>query len=131
MKKMYMPKGFKKQELLPAIVQDDKTKQVLMVAYMNKEAYWKTLETKKAHFYSRSRKKLWMKGEESGHTQTIKHVYVDCDEDAVLLSVHQKNAACHTGYKSCFFSEVQRNGTTAARGKKRFNPEEVYGTKKK
>ncbi len=129
--KFYMPKGFDKQEILPAIAQDEKTKDVLMVAYMNKEAYRKTLETGKAHYYSRSRNKLWMKGEESGHTQTVKRVYVDCDEDTVLLSVRQKNAACHTGYKSCFFSEVLDDGTTRARGRKLFDPDKVYKKKKK
>lgn len=129
--KHYIPKGFEKQEILPAIAQDEKTKEVLMVAYMNKEAYKKTLESGKAHYFSRSRNRLWMKGEESGHTQTVKKVFVDCDEDTVLLTVKQENAACHTGYKSCFFSEVLSNGTTAARGRKLFNPDKVYGSKKK
>lgn len=128
--KIYMPRGFEKHELLPAIVQDAKTKQVLMAAYMNKDAYRKTMETKKAHFYSRSRNKLWMKGEESGHVQTVKKIFVDCDEDTILLYVHQKNAACHIGYKSCFFSEALDDGTTAARGKKVFEPSKVYKSKK-
>lgn len=129
-KKIYMPRGFEKHELLPAIVQDAKTKQVLMAAYMNEEAYRKTMETKKTHFYSRSRNKLWLKGEESGHVQTVKKIFVDCDEDTLLLFVTQNNAACHKGYKSCFFSEVLDNGNTVVREKKIFDPLKVYKTKK-
>lgn len=129
-KKLYVPEGFKKHDILPAIVQDAKTKQVLMVAYMNEKAYRLTVRTKKAHFYSRSRNKLWMKGEESGHTQTVKKIFVDCDEDTLLLDVTQKNAACHEGYKSCFFREVLDNGTTSVREKKLFDPSAVYKRKK-
>ena len=88
--------------LMPAVVQDANTREVLMVAYMNNEAFDLTIKTKKAHFYSRSRQKLWLKGESSGHTQEVKEVRIDCDNDTVLLLVDQKVAACHTGYFSCF-----------------------------
>src|SRR3989344_2791234 len=92
----------KGDSVVPVIVQDWKTSEILMLAYTNKEAWEKTLKTKKAQFYSRSRKKLWMKGETSGNIQEIKEILVDCDNDAVLLKVNQiGNAACHTGYRSC------------------------------
>jgi len=106
------------------IVQDWKTSEILMLAYTNKEAWEKTLKTKKAQFYSRSRKKLWMKGETSGNIQEIKEILVDCDNDAVLLKVNQiGNAACHTGYRSCFYRDI--NGKIVS--KKIFDPEEKYG----
>lgn len=110
--------------LVPAIVQDYKTGEVLMLAYMDEVAWQKTLETRKAHFYSRSRKKQWMKGEESGNIQEVKEMYIDCDEDSVLLKVNQVgDAACHTGYRSCFY----RDEAGKVIGKKIFNPEEKYG----
>lgn len=116
--------------LVPVVVQDVNTKDVLMVAYMNKEAWDKTLETKKAHFYSRSRKKLWQKGEESGHVQVVKDIRLDCDNDTVLLIVEQiGGAACHTGYKSCFYKRVVCNNgnlSTEICGDKIFDPKEVY-----
>lgn len=93
--------------LVPAVVQDVKTKQVLMLAYVNEEAYEKMLETGDTWFYSRSRNKLWHKGEESGHFQDIKGMYLDCDLDTLLIYVKQTGAACHTGAYSCFFNEVQ------------------------
>ena len=93
--------------LVPAIIQDAETGKVLMLAYMNSIAWEKTLETGKAWFYSRSRDKQWMKGEESGNVQIVKEVFVDCDDDTVLLKVEQVgNAACHKGYSSCFFRKV-------------------------
>src|SRR2546425_10056848 len=93
--------------LLPAIAQDADTGQVLMMAWMNREAYEETLRTRRACYFSRSRKRLWRKGEESGHVQDVQSVYVDCDSDTVLLKVHQRGgAACHEGFKSCFFREV-------------------------
>ena len=95
--------------LVPAIIQDAKTGKVLMLAYMNPIAWEKTLETGKAWFYSRSRDKQWMKGEESGNVQIVKEVFVDCDDDTVLLKVEQVgNAACHKGYTSCFFQKSKR-----------------------
>lgn len=92
--------------LLPVVTQDDKSDQVLMVAYMNKEAFDKTLETKKVHYYSRSRQSLWLKGETSGHYQILKHMFLDCDNDTLLLKVEQQGAACHTGAYSCFYKTV-------------------------
>lgn len=101
-----MRPDFKKMELIPAIVQDYQTKEVLMLAYVNEEAYDKMLEIKQTIFYSRSRQKLWHKGEESGHFQDIKGMYLDCDLDTLLIYVKQTGVACHTGAYSCFFNEV-------------------------
>lgn len=99
--------SFDSRGLIPVIVQDHNNGQVLMVAYMNEEALRKTLETRKAHYWSRSRKKLWLKGETSGHVQTVKGISVDCDRDAILLKVDQKVAACHEGYRTCFFRTLK------------------------
>lgn len=93
--------------LIPAVIQDHRTGEVLMVGYMNREAVEKTLAGPYVTFWSRSRKKLWLKGEESGHTQEVKKVLLDCDGDALLLSVEQKVAACHEGYRSCFFRSIE------------------------
>jgi len=113
--------------LLPAIAQDAQTGEVLMMAYMNAESYAQTLATGQAVYYSRSRKKLWRKGEESGNVQQVRAVFVDCDRDTILLSVEQiGGAACHEGYKSCFFRQVTPDGLKgiASRG---FDPAKVYG----
>lgn len=115
-----------KDGLLPAIVQDHKTKEVLMFAFMNEEAFELTLKTKLAHYYSRSRRKLWKKGEESGHVQRVKEIRIDCDRDCLLLIVEQDTAACHTGYVSCFYRTIEGEVI----GKKAFNPELVYGDQK-
>ena len=115
------------QGLVPAIIQDWKTGEVLMVAYMNADSWAKTLETGKACFWSRSRQKLWLKGETSGHVQMVKEIYLDCDNDALLLKVEQVGgAACHTGYRSCFYRQVV-NGRTVTKGERVFDPKEVYG----
>lgn len=106
-----------------------------MVAYMNEEALKKTLKTKKAHYWSTSRNKLWLKGESSGHIQFVEEVLVDCDEDAILLKVKQEGGACHTGYYSCFYRKIdlddldKLNDTEKLEkiGKKIFEPEEIYG----
>jgi phosphoribosyl-AMP cyclohydrolase len=112
--------------LVPAIVQDHETGEVLMLAYMNQEAWDKTLATGRAHFWSRSRKKLWCKGETSGHIQEVREVYVDCDLDTVLLRVHQVGgAACHEGYRSCFYRKVE-GGNLKVAGARVFDPKEVY-----
>lgn len=117
---------FDKDGLVPAVIQDVETRQVLMVAYMNRGALEKTLTTGKTHFWSRSRQKYWMKGEESGHVQFVKEVYVDCDADCLLLVVEQKVAACHTGFRSCFYRIW--NGTTLVEsGQKVFDADAVYG----
>ncbi|MBR4163136.1 MAG: phosphoribosyl-AMP cyclohydrolase [Solobacterium sp.] len=93
--------------LLPCIVQDAQTNQVLMLAYMNEESLQKTIETKLATYYSRSRKALWVKGETSGHYQHVKEILVDCDEDTILIKVDQEGAACHTGKYSCFYRNIE------------------------
>lgn len=119
---------FEKQGgLIPAIIQDYETGIVLMLGYMNREAWLKTLETGNATFWSRSRNKLWIKGESSGHVQLVRGIYLDCDSDTVLLKVEQVGgAACHTGYQSCFYREIMKNGEVKISGEKVFNPEEVY-----
>jgi phosphoribosyl-ATP pyrophosphohydrolase/phosphoribosyl-AMP cyclohydrolase len=103
---------WEKTPLIPAIVQDATTKEVLMLAYMNQEAFEKSRDTGYAHYYSRSRKRLWKKGETSGHTQEIVQMMLDCDGDTLLLLVHQHGVACHTGRKSCFFTDIQKGETT-------------------
>jgi phosphoribosyl-AMP cyclohydrolase len=113
--------------LVPAIVQDWKTGEVLMVAYMNAESWARTRETGKACFWSRSRKKLWLKGETSGHFQVVKESYLDCDSDALLLKVEQLGgAACHTGYRSCFYRRIVEDRVETM-GERVFDPKEVYG----
>ncbi len=104
---------FNDQGLIPAVVQDADDNSILMVAYMNAESLQKTIETGKATYYSRSRKKLWLKGETSGNLQHVKQVFFDCDRDTILVKVDQVGVACHEGYKSCFFREalVQDDGT--------------------
>ncbi|MGE5614854.1 MAG: phosphoribosyl-AMP cyclohydrolase [Bacillota bacterium] len=103
--------------LIPAIAQDTRTDEVLMLAYMNEEALRKTLETGKAHYYSRSRKKLWLKGETSGHFQEVKSIGIDCDGDTLLLKVEQTGKACHTGHYSCFFTRFGIDGAVEETGK--------------
>ena len=112
--------------LLPVIAQDDATGEVLMMAYMNEEAYDETIATGRVVYFSRSRNKLWRKGEESGNVQEVKSIYVDCDRDTLLVRVHQiGGAACHVGYKSCFFREVTPEGLKVI-GERVFDPAEVY-----
>lgn len=119
--------NFKKTDgLVPAIVQDAETKDVLMLAYMNRESWEKTLQTGKATFWSRSRQQLWLKGESSGHVQMIKDIYIDCDDDTILLQVEQLGgAACHTGHRSCFFRKRVGDDFVVI-GEKVFDPKEVY-----
>jgi phosphoribosyl-AMP cyclohydrolase len=115
--------------LLPAIAQDAESGEVLMLAYMNSESYAETLATGQAVYYSRSRKKLWRKGEESGNVQRVRAVFVDCDRDTILLSVEQVGgAACHEGYKSCFFRQVTPEGLKVV-AKRVFDPATVYAKK--
>ena len=115
--------------LLPAIAQDAASGEVLMMAYMNAESYAETLATGQAVYYSRSRHKLWRKGEESGNVQHVREIYVDCDRDTILLRVEQVGgAACHEGYKSCFYRQVTPKGLTIV-GQRVFDPAEVYGKK--
>ena len=112
--------------LLPAIAQDADSGQVLMMAYMNSESYAETVSSGRAVYYSRSRKKLWRKGEESGNVQQVRAIYVDCDRDTILLEVEQiGGAACHEGYKSCFFRRVTPEGLEVI-GERVFDPAQVY-----
>jgi len=115
--------------LIPVVVQDYLSKDVLMLAYMNKEALELTVKTKTAHYFSRSRQKLWLKGETSGHTQKVKSIKIDCDNDTILIEVEQTIGACHTGYWSCFY-RTWENGWNIT-GKKVFESEEVYKNKPK
>ena len=103
---------WQKQELLPVVVQDVHTNEVLMMAYMDREALERSLQTKLAHYYSRSKRRLWKKGESSGHVQHIKQFLIDCDDDTLLIKVEQEGVACHTGRKSCFFTELDSGTET-------------------
>ena len=116
--------------LLPVIVQDGQDREVLMLAYMNEEAWQKTCATGEAHFWSRSRRKLWHKGESSGNTQKVRAMRLDCDSDTLLLLVEQRGgAACHTGRRSCFYRELA-NGSVSLCSPQIFDPDTVYGTSK-
>jgi phosphoribosyl-AMP cyclohydrolase len=113
--------------LVPVIAQDADTGEVLMLAWMNREAFEETVRTGRAVYYSRSRGRLWRKGEESGHVQEVVGVYIDCDADTVLVKVRQTGgAACHEGYKSCFFRRLDGGGLTVV-GERVFDPATVYG----
>ena len=113
--------------LVPTIAQDAATGKVLMLAYMNEEAWNKTLETKEAHYFSRSRQTLWHKGGTSGNTQKVKAIRLDCDVDTILLLVEQiGGAACHNGFESCFYREVGEDGNTKICCQQVFDPKEVY-----
>lgn len=123
---MIEPNFNKTDGLIPAIVQDAQTKDILMLAYMNRASWEATLQSGKATFWSRSRQKLWLKGETSGHVQIVKEIYIDCDEDTLLLQVEQiGGAACHTGHRSCFFRK-REGGDFVVVGEKVFDPGEVY-----
>jgi phosphoribosyl-AMP cyclohydrolase len=116
--------------LIPAIIQDQHSKRVLMMAWMNRASLEKTLETGKTHFWSRSRQKFWMKGESSGHTQTVKEVSFDCDGDTLLVQVEQAGAACHEGYQSCFFRSVLSGGNDFKITEPQLlKPDQIYGKK--
>lgn len=122
---------FEKSPLLPAIAQDAETGAVLMLAWMNAEAWAETLRTRRACYFSRSRQQLWRKGETSGHVQHLRQVFYDCDADTILLKVEQVGrAACHEGYESCFFREIDPDtGAATVIADRVFDPEEVYGAR--
>ena len=123
---MVEPDFEKGNGLVPVIVQDDETGDVLMLAYMNRDAWLKTVDSGKATFWSRSRNCLWLKGETSGNVQVVKSVFIDCDDDTILLRVNQiGGAACHTGYRSCFYRKVV-NDEIEVIGEPIFDPGEVY-----
>jgi phosphoribosyl-AMP cyclohydrolase len=113
--------------LLPAITQDYRSGKVLMLAYINRASWEKTLKTGEAHYWSRSRQELWHKGGTSGHIQRVKEIFADCDDDTVLFKVEQiGGAACHLGYESCFYKKVDHDGNVSVADKKIFDPDEVY-----
>lgn len=118
---------FDEQGLIPAIAQDAENGEVLMMAWMNREALQKTLSTGIVHYWSRSRQKLWLKGESSGHVQKVKEIRFDCDGDVLLIKVEQKGGACHLGYRTCFFRKVSEKGQKIdVVEKKVFEPGEIY-----
>lgn len=125
-KHVAIPDFSKGRGLLPAIAQDAETGEVLMLAWMNEEAYAKTVETGRAVYFSRSKQRLWFKGEESGHTQEIVEIRVDCDADAILLRVRQSGAACHEGYRSCFFRKREAAGDYAVCESRLKDPAQIY-----
>ena len=120
---------FTSDGLVPAIVQDALTGEVLMMAWMDEPAVKKTIETGQTHFYSRSRKMAWHKGGTSGHVQHVESIRVDCDADVLLLEVRQVGGACHEGYRSCFFRKVDEQGRLEVMAEPVFRPDAVYGVK--
>ncbi len=129
MKPQFTPDFQKAGGLITAVTVDADDGEVLMVAYMNEEAFRLTLETGKVHYFSRSRNKLWKKGESSGNMQELVEMRVDCDLDAVVVRARQKGPACHEGYRSCFFRTVQADGTLRTLGERLMTPEQMYGSK--
>ena len=122
-----MELNFSKQTgLVTAVIQDYRTNRVLMVGFMNEEAFRNTVASGFVTFFSRSRNKLWLKGESSGHVQTVKSIRTDCDQDVLLIKVEQEGAACHDGYYSCFYREHQAGPNWKIVGNKVFEPEKVY-----
>jgi phosphoribosyl-AMP cyclohydrolase len=119
---------FNAEGLIPAIIQEQSTGRVLMMAWMNRAALEQTVGTGKTHFWSRSRQKFWVKGESSGHVQHVKDIAFDCDGDTLLIQVDQVGAACHEGYKSCFFRSVENGGRRVKIAEPQLHkPEEIYG----
>ena len=116
---------FDKNGLVPAIIQDFKTLEVLMVGYMNKESLETTLKTGRTCFWSRSRRKLWIKGETSDHIQKVKEILIDCDNDTLLIKAEQIGGACHMGYRTCFYRKYNKDDFIVVE-KKLFNPEKIY-----
>jgi phosphoribosyl-AMP cyclohydrolase len=120
---------FDSNGLVPAIVQDDGTGTVLMLAYMNREALERTIQSGETHFYSRSRKKLWHKGETSGNVQSVREIRMDCDGDTIILKVRQTSAACHEGYYSCFYRKLEDGRAWKTVETRQFDPKDVYGNR--
>lgn len=121
---------FNSDGLIPAIIQDSASGRVLMMAWMNQASLEKTIASGKTHFWSRSRKKFWMKGESSGHTQQVKDISFDCDGDTLLIQVEQIGAACHEGYRSCFFRSAGVDGHAEHISERQLEtPEQIYGKK--
>lgn len=122
---------FNTDGLIPAIIQEKSTGQVLMMAWMNRDSLIKTIETKQTYFWSRSRKKFWMKGETSGHTQQVETIALDCDGDTLLIQVKQIGAACHEGYKTCFFRNFSSHGKIETNSERLIEPSTIYQNLKK
>ena len=121
---------FTPEGLIPAIIQEQSTGRVLMMAWMNRASLEKTIETKRTFFWSRSRQKFWMKGESSGHVQVVKDIAFDCDGDTLLIQVEQTGAACHEGYQSCFFRSLEDAGEAFKITESQLEtPEAIYGKK--
>jgi phosphoribosyl-AMP cyclohydrolase len=125
----FQPDFAKSGGLITAVTVDAESGEVLMVAYMNEEAFRLTLETGRVHYYSRSRQKLWKKGESSGNMQRLVEMRVDCDLDAVVVRAHQEGPACHEGYKSCFYRTVGEDGSLTLNAERLQDPEKMYGGK--
>ena len=117
---------FDEKGLIPAFIVDAESKEMLMMAWMNDASLKSTVETGKTHFWSRSRQKYWMKGESSGHTQEVKAIYTDCDADTLVIEVGQHGAACHKGYRSCFYRRLNDGGEWDVIAEKIFDPDSVY-----
>lgn len=117
---------FNEQGLIPAVIQEAKTKQVLTLCYMNREALIKSLEEGKVYVYRRSQRRLMLKGETSGHIQRIRQVLIDCEGQSLVFLVDQHVAACHAGYVTCYFRQMKRNGSIATLGRRAFDPKHVY-----
>jgi phosphoribosyl-AMP cyclohydrolase len=128
-KLQFRPNFEKAGGLITAVTVDADNGEVLMVAYMNEEAFQLTLDTKKVHYWSRSRSKLWKKGESSGNMQDLVDMRVDCDLDAVVVRAHQRGPACHEGYRSCFYRTVDDSGNLSENAERLMTPEEIYGVK--
>ena len=119
---------YDRQGLLPVVIQEDATGEVLMVAFMNQEALRLTRETGYTHFFSRSRNSIWRKGEQSGNVQEVRDIFVNCEENSLLIKVVQHgNAACHMGYRSCYYRRLQPDDTYEVVAERLFDPEIVYG----
>ena len=128
MQPQFQPDFAKAGGLITAIAVDDPTGEVLMVAYMNEESFGLTLETGRVHYWSRSRQKLWKKGESSGNMQELVEMRVDCDMDAVVVRVRQSGPACHEGFHSCFYRTVADDGSLVENSEREMTPEEMYGS---
>ncbi len=126
MSKIFEKMKFADTGLIPAIIQDEKTKEVLTLCYLNKDAILKTLESGKVHVFRRSKGKLMMKGETSGCTQAVKSLAIDCEGNSLLIKVDQERAGCHTGYFSCYFQELDKDGNITTKGERIFDPKDVY-----
>ncbi len=124
---MNLPIDFEATPLVPVVVQDDETRDVLMVAFMNRLAFERTLETGFVHFWSRSRNQLWKKGETSGHTQEVVSIAINCEDNSLLIQVLQRGAVCHTGHRTCFFRQVLPDGSLFETSDRVFDPRDVYG----